>query len=157
MRTVLLTAVLSAPALADGDPAEEISRRILQEAETHVHELQRLHATDALLEVQLRIAKKLQECRQTGYPCPGAELIPLPPGEEADRPNPVPARTLNLPQLVNIYQGRAQLRLDSGQHVEVRAGQQIGPWQIHSIGVDSLEVQSPDGMRLRVPLERTGP
>ena len=106
MRTVLLTAVLSAPALADGDPAEEISRRILQEAETHVHELQRLHATDALLEVQLRIAKKLQECRQTGYPCPGAELIPLPPGEEADRPNPVPARTLNLPQLVNIYQGR---------------------------------------------------
>ncbi len=156
MRAVLLTAVLSAPVLADGDPAGEVSRRILQEAETHVHELQRLHATDALLEVQLRIAKKLQECRQTGYPCPGAELIPL-PSEEADRPNPIPARTPDLPRLVNIYQGRAQLRLDSDQHVEVRAGQQLGPWQIHSIGIDALEVQGSDGMRFRIPLERTGP
>lgn len=156
MRTALLAAVLSVPALADGDPAEEISRRILQEAETHVHELQRLHATDALLEVRLRIAKKLQECRQTGYPCPGAELIPLPP-KEANRPGPIPSRTLDLPRLVNIYQGRAQLRLDSGQHVEIRAGQQLGPWQVHSIGIDSLEVQGSDGMRLRIPLERTGP
>lgn len=156
MRAVLLAAALSAPVLADGGPAGDISRRILREAETHVHELQRLHATDALLEVQLRIAKKLQECRQTGYPCPGAELIPLPPGE-ADRPGPVPARTLDLPRLVNIYQGRAQLRLDSGQHIEVRAGQQLGPWQIHSVGIDSLEVQSPDGMRFRIPLERTVP
>lgn len=156
MKAVLLTAVLSAPVLADGDPAGEISRRILQEAETHVHELQRLHATDSLLEVQLRIAKKLQECRQTGYPCPGAELIPLPPGE-ADHLNPVPARTLDLPQLVSIYQGRAQLRLDSGQHVEVRAGQRLGPWQIHSVDIDSLEVQGSDGMRLRIPLERTVP
>lgn len=156
MRAVLLTAALSAPALAGDDPAGDISRRILQEAETHVHELQRLHATDALLEVQLRIAKKLQECRQTGYPCPGAELIPLPPGE-ADRPGPIPARTLDLPRLVNIYQGRAQLHLDSGQRVEVRAGQQLGPWQIHSVGIDSLEVQSSDGMRFRIPLERTVP
>ena len=156
MRVALLTAALSAPVLADGDPGGEISRRILQEAETHVHELQRLHATDALLEVQLRIAKKLQECRQTGYPCPGTELIPLPPGE-ADHSGPIPARVLDLPQLVNIYQGRAQLRLDSGQHVEVRAGQQLGPWQIHSVGIDSLEVQSSDGMRLRIPLEKTVP
>lgn len=156
MRAVLLTAVLSAPVLADGDPAGEISRRILQEAETHVHELQRLHATDALLEVQLRIAKKLQECRQTGYPCPGAELIPLPPGE-ADRPGPIPARALDLPRLVKIYQGRAQLRLDSGQHVEVRAGQRLGPWQIHSVGIDALEVQGSDGMRFRIPLERIVP
>lgn len=156
MRPALLAAVLSAPVLADGGPDGEISRRILQEAETHIHELQRLHATDALLEVQLRIAKKLQECRQTGYPCPGAELIPSPPGE-AGHPGPVPARTLDLPQLINIYQGRAQLRLDSGQHVEVRAGQQLGSWQIHSVGIDSLEVQGSDGMRLRIPLERTVP
>lgn len=156
MRAALLATVLSAPVLADGDPAGEISRRILQEAETHVHELRRLHATDALLEVQLRIAKKLQECRQTGYPCPGAELIPLPP-RETDHPGPVSARTLDLPQLINIYQGRAQLRLDNGQHVEVRTGQQLGPWQIHSVGVDSLEVQSFDGMRFRIPLERTVP
>jgi len=156
MRAALLAVVLSAPVLADGDPAGEISQRILQEAETHVHELQRLHATDALLEVQLRIAKKLQECRQTGYPCPGAELIPLPPGE-ADHPGSIPARTLDLPRLVNVYQGRAQLRLDSGQHIEVRAGQQLGPWQIHSVGIDSLEVQSSDGMRLRIPLEKTMP
>ena len=156
MRAALLATVLSAPVLADGDPAGEISQRILQEAETHIHELQRLHATDALLEVQLRIAKKLQECRQTGYPCPGAELIPLPPGE-ADRPGPIPARTLDLPRLINIYQGRAQLRLDSGQHIEVRAGQQLGPWQIHSVGIDSLEVQGSDGMRFRIPLGRTVP
>ena len=156
MRGALLLAVLSAPALADGDPAGEISRRILQEAETHVHELQRLHATDALLEVQLRIAKKLQECRQAGYPCPGAELIPSPPGE-ADRPDTTPARTLDLPRLVNIYQGRAQLRLGNGQHVEVRAGQQLGPWEIQSIGIDSLEVQGPEGTRVRVPLERAAP
>ncbi len=156
MRAALLAAILSAPVLADGDPAGETSRRILQEAETHVHELQRLHATDALLEVQLRIAKKLQECRQTGYPCPGAELIPL-QSREADHPGPIPARTLDLPQLINIYQGRAQLRLDSGQHIEVRAGQQLGPWQIHSVGIDSLEVQGSDGMRFRIPLERTVP
>ena len=156
MRAALLAAVLSAPVLADGDPAGEISQRILQEAETHIHELRRLHATDALLEVQLRIAKKLQECRQTGYPCPGAELIPLPPGE-TDRPGPIPARTLDLPRLINIYQGRAQLRLDSGQHIEVRAGQQLGPWQIHSVGIDSLEVQASDGMRFRIPLGRTVP
>lgn len=156
MRAALLTAILSAPVLADGGPAGEISRRILQEAEAHVHELQRLHATDALLEVQLRIAKKLQECRQTGYPCPGTELIPLPSGE-ADHPGPIPARTLDLPRLINIYQGHAQLHLDSGQHVEVRAGQQLGPWQIHSVGIDSLEVQGPDGMRFRIPLEGTVP
>ena len=156
MRGALLLAVLSTPVLADGNPAGEVSRRILQEAETHVHDLQRLHATDALLEVQLRIAKKLQECRQTGYPCPGAELIPSPPGE-ADRPNPTPVRTMDLPRLVNIYQGRAQLRLDNGQHVEVRAGQQLGPWQIHSVGIDSLEVQGPEGIRLRIPLEKTAP
>ncbi len=156
MRTVLLMAVLSAPALADGDPVGDAARHTLQEAEAHVHELQRLHATDALLEIQLRIAKKLQECRQTGYPCPGAELIPPPP-REAGRPEPVPARTLNLPQLVNVYQGGAQLRLDNGQHIEVRAGQQLGPWRIHSVGIDWLEVQGPDGMRLRVPLERVEP
>ncbi|MDE0153693.1 MAG: hypothetical protein OXN23_07590 [Gammaproteobacteria bacterium] len=152
MRAALLAVALSAPVLADGDPAGEVSRRILQEAETHIHELQRLHATDALLEIQLRIAKKLQECRQTGYPCPGAELIPSPPGE-VDHPDPIPARTLDLPRLINIYQGRAQLRLDSGQHIEVRSGQQLGPWQIHSVGIDSLEVQGSDGMRFRIPLE----
>lgn len=156
MRAAWLTAILSAPVLADGGPAGEVSRRILQEAEAHVHELQRLHATDALLEIQLRIAKKLQECRQTGYPCPGAELIPLPP-READHPVPVPARTLDLPRLINVYQGRAQLRLDSGQHVEVRAGQQLGAWQIRSVGIDSLEVQGSDGTRFRVPLERAAP
>lgn len=156
MRGALLLAALSAPVLADGNPAREISRQILQEAETHAHELQRLHATDALLEVQLRIAKKLQECRQTGYPCPGAELIPPPPGE-ANRPSPAPARAADLPRLFNIYQEHAQLRLDNGQYVEVRAGQQLGPWQIHSIGIDSIEVQSLNGIRLRIPLERTVP
>lgn len=156
MKARLLLAILSTPVLADGDPAGETSRRILQEAKTHVHELQRLHATDALLEVQLRIAKKLQECRQTGYPCPGAELIPSPVGE-ADRPSPTPARTLDLPRLISIYQGQAQLRLDNGQHIEVHAGQQLGPWKIHSVGIDSLEVQDPEGLRLRLPLERTLP
>lgn len=150
MRAVLLLAAWSAAALADGDLSEEASRRILQAAESHVHELQRLHATDALLEVQLRIAKKLQECRKTGYPCPGAELIPSPAEEES--PSPAPARMMDLPQLVGVYQGRAQLRLDSGQHVEVHAGQRLGSWRIHSVGVDSLEVLNPEGMRLRIPL-----
>lgn len=153
MRTILLLAAWSASALADGDLSEEASRRMLQAAESHVHELQRLHATDALLEVQLRIAKKLQECRQTGYPCPGAALIPSPAEEES----PAPTRTMDLPQLVGVYQGHAQLRLDSGQHVEVQAGQRLGSWRIHAVGVDSLEVLNPEGVRLRIPLTRTMP
>ena len=155
MRAALLLAIWPAAALADGDPSEEASRRILQAAESHIHELQRLHATDALLEVQLRIAKKLRECRQTGYPCPGVELIPSPAKEES--PSPAPVRRMNLPQLIGTYQGRARLRLDGGQHVEVHAGQRLGPWRIHSVGVDSLEVLNPEGIRFRIPLERTVP
>jgi len=155
MRGALLPAVWCAAALADGDPSEEASRRILQATESHIHELQRLHATDALLEVQLRIARKLQECRQTGYPCPGTELIPSPAEEKS--PSPSPVRTMDLPQLIGIYQGHAQLRLDSGQRVEVHAGQRLGPWRIHSVGVDSLEVLNPEGVRFRIPLERTMP
>ena len=155
MRAALLLAAWSAAALADGDLSGEASRRILQAAESHVHELQRLHATDALLEVQLRIAKKLQECRQTGYPCPGVELVPSPAEESS--PSPSPARAMDLPQLVGVYQGHAQLRLDSGQHVEVHAGQWLGSWQIHSVGVDSLEVRDPEGARFRIPLERSVP
>ena len=156
MRAARLLILWSTAALAGGDPSEETSRRILQEAESHVHELQRLHATDALLEVQLRIARKLQECRQTGYPCPGAELVPS-PAEAADPSAPAPVRAVELPQLVGVYQGRAQLRLDSGQRVEIRAGQRLGPWRIRSVGVDSLEVLNPEGMRFRIPLERAGP
>ena len=155
MKAVLLLAAWSAAALADGDLSEEASRRILQAAESHIHELQRLHATDALLEVQLRIAKKLQECRQTGYPCSGTELIPSPAEEQS--PSPAPMRTMDLPHLVGVYQGRAQLRLDSGQHVEVHAGQRLGSWRIHSVGVDSLEVLNPEGMRFRIPLGRATP
>lgn len=155
MRAAWLLAVWSAAALADGNLSEEASRRILQTAESHVHELQRLHATDALLEVQLRIAKKLQECRQTGYPCPGTELIPSPAEEES--PSPTPAQRMDLPQLVGVYQGRAQLRFDSGQHVEVHAGQRLGPWRIHSVEVDSLEVLNPEGMRFRIPLSKAMP
>ena len=155
MRAALLLATWSAAALADGDLSEEASRRILQAAESHVHELQRLHATDALLEVQLRIAKKLQECRQTGYPCPGAELIPSPSEEKS--PAPTPVHTMDLPQLISVYQGRAQLRLDSGQHVEVHAGQRLGFWRIHSVGIDSLEVLNPEGMQFRIPLSRATP
>ena len=153
MRAILLLAAWSASALADGDLSEEASRGVLQAAESHVHELQRLHTTDALLEIQLRIAKKLQECRQTGYPCPGAELIPSPAEEESL----APTRTMDLPQLVGVYQGHAQLRLDSGQHVEVQAGQRLGSWRIHAVGVDSLEVLSPEGVRFRIPLTRTTP
>lgn len=156
MMRALPLALLSAAALADGEPAGESSRRILQEAESHVHELQRLQATDALLEIQLRIAKKLRECRQTGYPCPGTELIPS-PIEQEDSPSPSPARSIELPRLVGIYQGRAQLRLDSGQHVEVQAGQRLGPWRIQSVGVDSLDVLNPEGTRLRIPVERPAP
>ena len=156
MRAVLLLAAWSAAALAaDGDRSEEASRRILQAAESHVHELQRLHATDALLEVQLRIAKKLQECRQTGYPCPGVGPVPSP--AEESPPAPAPVRAMDLPQLVGVYQGHARLRLDSGRHVEVRAGQRLGRWRIHSVGVDSLEMLNPEGMRFRLSLERAAP
>ena len=155
MKAALVLAAWSAAALADGDLSEEASRRILQAAESHVHELQRLHTTDALLEVQLRIAKKLQECRQTGYPCPGAELVPSPAEEES--PTPAPARMMDLPQLVGVYQGYAQLRLDSGQRVEVRAGQRLGSWRIHAVRVDSLEVLNPEGVQFRIPLTRTTP
>ena len=156
MRAVLLLMSLAAAALADGNPSAENSRRILREAESHVHELQRLNATDALLEVQLRIAKKLHECRQTGYPCPGSELIPS-SVEEADDPSTASVRAVELPRLINTYQGRAQLRLDNGQQVEVRVGQRLGPWQIHSVSVDSLEVLDPEGSRFRIPVESTTP
>ena len=155
MRAALLLALWSTTALADGDSSEEASRKILQAAEFHIQELRRLHATDALLEVQLRIARKLQECQQTGYPCLGAE--PLPPSTEGTSPSPAPARAPDLPQLVGVYQGRARLRLDGGRHVEAQAGQRLGPWRILSVEVDSIEMTDPEGMRFRIPLQKPAP
>ena len=153
MRATLLLAALSAPVLADGGPSEDISRRVLEEAETHVHELRRLHATDALLEVQLRIAKNSRNAARPAT-LPGGGTDPaFARGGRPPRPGPArqpaPARQ-RLP-------GRAQLRLDNGQHVEVRAGQQFGSWRIRSIGIDLLEVQDPEGRRVRIPLEEPAP
>ena len=159
MKRFCLLLALSAPAYADGLPPQERSRQILQEAESYSHELQRLQSADSLLDIQLRIAKKLQECRKTGYPCQGAEMIAL-PRSEAERPaaapTPTPAPAQTLPRLIGVYQGHARLRLEGGQSVEVQPGQTLGVWRIDAIGIDSLELRTPQGRRIRLPLEREG-
>ena len=154
MRKVLLLMLLPATPMADGDVMTDASEQVLREAESHGRELQRLHATDALLEIQLRIAKKLQECRQTGYPCPGVELIPS-ISETKDTPSP--ASSVDMPQLIGTYQGKARLRLDNGRQIEVRAGQRLGRWRIHAVGTDALDVQDPNGGLFRIPIEANTP
>ncbi len=157
MRAALPLAIWSAAALAGGEPPVETSRKILQDAESHAHELRRLHAADALLEIQLRIAQKLQECQRTGFPCLGAGSAPEPIQARAESPTSTPAPAMNPPRLIGVYQGRAQLRLDGGQRVEVRAGQRLGPWRIGSVEVDSLELLDAGGARLRLPVTRSAP
>lgn len=153
MRAAAAGVLLAAPlALADGvgpDPG-----RALREAESYVRELRRLHEADALLEVQLRIAKKLSECRQTGYPCPGLDrLAPerRAGGDPADPPPP--AETFGTPRPVGVYQGRAQLRLDDGRRVEARPGQQLGRWRVRTVEVDAVQLETEDGRVLRLPVE----
>ena len=154
----LLLALLPATALADGRPAAAEAQRLLHEAESHAHQLRRLNATDALLEVQLRIANKLQECRETGYPCTGTELLPSSPAPAvSDEGAPTAPQPMALPRVIGIYQGRAQLQLDTDRRVEVRAGQHVGPWRVRAVEVDALELTDGNGNRLRLPIERTTP
>ena len=118
-----------------------------------MRELQRLNAADASLEVQLRIAKKLQECQQTGYPCTVPGLAPHRPAHEADAaPAPAPAPLFDMPQLIGTYQGRARLQLGDGRQLEARPGQHVGPWLIRAVGIDSMQLQTPQGERLDVPV-----
>ena len=152
----LLLALLPATALADGSPVAEDAQQILHEAESHARELQRLNAADALLEIQLRIANKLRECRSTGYPCTGTELIPSRPSS-VNEAVPASTRPMDLPRVIGIYQGQAQLQLDGDQRLEVRAGQRIGPWQVHAVEIDTLELTDGKGNRLRLPVERSVP
>ena len=148
----LLLLLLSAAVQADGGPSGA-AQKMLEETESHVRELQRLNAADASLEVQLRIARKLQECRQTGYPCTAPGLAPVLPAHDADAPpRPAPAPLLDLPKLLGIYQGRARLQLGDGRQLEARPGQHVGPWLIRAVGVDSMQVQSPQGEPLDVPI-----
>ena len=151
MRAAAAAALLAAPlALADGADPE----RALREAESYVHELRRLHEADALLEVQLRIAKKLSECRQTGYPCPGLDRL-APEDRAARDPTdpPPPAGAFGTPRPVAVYQGRAQLRLDDGRRVEARPGQRLGRWRVRGVEVDAVLLEAEDGRVLRLPVE----
>ena len=153
MRIAAACALLAAPlALADGDGPE--SARALREAESYVHELRRLHEADALLEVQLRIAKKLSECRDTGYPCPGLDRLAPARHAAGDPADPLPApETFGTPRPVGVYQGRAQLRLDDGRRVEARPGQQLGRWRVRTVEVDAVQLEAEDGSLLRLPVE----
>lgn len=153
MRAAAACALLAAPlALADGvgpDPG-----LALREAESYVRELRRLHEADALLEVQLRIAKKLSECRQTGYPCPGLDRLAPERHAAGDPADPLPAtETFGTPRPVGVYQGRAQLRLDDGRRVEARPGQQLGRWRVRAVEVDAVQLETEDGSVLRLPVE----
>ncbi len=144
--------LLPAAIQADGG-LSDAAQEILEETEAHVRELQRLNAADASLEVQLRIARKLQECQQTGYPCTAPGLAPAMPAHEADAaPRPTPAPLFDMPKLIGTYQGRARLQLSDGRHLEALPGQHVGPWLIRAVGIDSMQVQTPQGNRLRVPV-----
>ena len=153
MRIAAACALLAAPlALADGDGPE--SARALREAESYVHELRRLHEADALLEVQLRIAKKLSECRDTGYPCPGLDRLAPARHAAGDPADPLPApETFGTPRPVGVYQGRAQLRLGDGRRVEAHPGQQLGRWRVRTVEVDAVQLEAEDGSLLRLPVE----
>ena len=152
MRAAAACALLAARlALADGVPDPGLA---LREAESYVRELRRLHEADALLEVQLRIAKKLSECRQTGYPCPGLDRL-APERRAARDPAepPPPAGAFGTPRPVAVYQGRAQLRLDDGRRVEARPGQRLGRWRVRAVEVDAVLLETEDGRVLRLPVE----
>ena len=153
MRAAAAAILLAAPpALADGAGADP--ERALREAESYVHELRRLHEADALLEVQLRIAKKLSECRQTGYPCPGLDRLAPERHATGDPADPLPTpETFGTPRPVGVYQGRAQLRLDDGRRVEARPGQQLGRWRVRAVEVDAVQLETEDGSVLRLPVE----
>ncbi len=152
MRLAAAALLLAAPpALADG--AAPDPERALREAESYVHELRRLHEADALLEVQLRIAKKLSECRDAGYPCPGLERMAPERRAARDPADPPPAAAFGTPRPVGIYQGRAQLRLDDGRRVEARPGQRFGRWRVRAVEVDAVQLEAEDGGVLRLPVE----
>ena len=153
MRAAAAAVLLAAPlALADGAGADP--EQALREAESYVHELRRLHEADALLEVQLRIAKKLSECRQTGYPCPGLDRL-APERRAARDPAdpPPPAGAFGTQRPVAVYQGRAQLRLDDGRRIEARSGQRLGRWRVRGVEVDAVLLEAADGRVLRLPVE----
>lgn len=153
MRAAAAGVLLAAPlALADGIGPEP--GRALREAENYVHELRRLHEADALLEVQLRIAKKLSECRDAGYPCPGLDRLAPERRAGRDPADPLPApETFGTPRPVGVYQGRAQLRLDDGRRVEAQPGQQLGRWRVRTVDVDAVQLEAADGRVLRLPVE----
>ncbi len=138
---------------ANGLSPEPLPAQALQEAEDHIRELQRLHATDALLEVQLRIAKKMRACQDTGYPCPAATLAPTPTLPIPTPKAPVSEPAFPVAQLLATYQGRAHLRLDDGQHIEVQAGQRLGFWKVHKVDLDFVQLQDAQGRMLRIPVQ----
>ncbi len=153
MRVFLPLILLATQAFADGMPedADAKAARILHEAESHIRELQRLNEADTLLGVQLKIAKKLMECRKTGYPCTGLEFAQPALQNPPDDPSLLPA--FELPQLISTYQGRARVRLADGRELEIKAGAQLGPWKIERVSVDSLLLKNPAGDQLSLPIE----
>ena len=152
MRIVILLFCLAGSAIADGEPENLNAARILHEAEEHLRKLQRLNETDALLEVQLKIAKKLRECQQTGYPCTGLKL----PGNTVAPPSQtdVSLPAFTLPQLLATYQGRAQVRTSDGNLLEIQPGTQIGPWKVRQIAIDFISLENAAGELLYLGLER---
>ncbi len=153
MRTALtLLLLLAGSALANGLPKQPDAARILHEAEAHLRKLQRLNEADTLLDVQLKIAKKLAECQQTGYSCATLEGPHTAP-ETA--PNTSAATSpYALPQLLATYQGRAQIRTSDGRLLEIQPGTQLGPWTVRQIAVDFISLRNTAGEQLRLPLER---
>ena len=147
MKNVLLFALALVPMAAQtGGSLPE--PEALRHAESYMRELQRLNQADSLLQIQLNIAKKLSECQQTGYSCQGLDMLPSAPASSA-----ASSDMFSTPQLIGLYQGRAQLMLEPGRRIEVRDGQKFGPWQVHAIKIDSIQLRRKDGPLINLPIQ----
>ena len=153
MRTLAFALLLAASAAQAGAPEAAPAGAA---ADAYLRELQRLHEADSLLELQLRIANKLAECRKTGYPCAGLER--LAPGADAapDAPGSAPvAGAWSAPpplRVVGVYRDRARLRLDDGREIELQAGQRLGLWRLVRVLMDAVVLEDERGGRWRLPV-----
>lgn len=121
-------------------------------SDAYLEELQRLHEVDSLLELQLRIANKLVECRDTGFPCGDTEHRAARETDESQ--HQASARLpIAAPQVLAVYRDRARFRLDDTRTVEVRTGETFGTWRLIAVNVDTVVLADEHGRAWHVPVQ----